>query len=89
MGRVILIGTLDTKGAEYEYLRACLREAGAEVTLIDVGVLGEPGAVADIGAAEVAEAGGAPAAKPATYPRGQRHARRRAPPRWGAASCAS
>lgn len=59
MGQVILIGTLDTKGAEYEYLRACLREAGAEVTLIDVGVLGEPGAAADISAAEVAEAGGA------------------------------
>ena len=30
MGQVILIGTLDTKGAEYEYLRACLREAGAD-----------------------------------------------------------
>jgi uncharacterized protein (UPF0261 family) len=59
MGHVVLIGTLDTKGPEYDYIRACLTEAGASVTLIDVGVLGEPRAAPDISAAEVAEAGGA------------------------------
>ncbi|MGC2415960.1 MAG: Tm-1-like ATP-binding domain-containing protein, partial [Stellaceae bacterium] len=59
MGHVLLIGTLDTKGPEYDYLRTCLKEAGASVTLIDVGVLGEPGAVPDITAGEIAEAGGA------------------------------
>jgi uncharacterized protein (UPF0261 family) len=59
MGQVVLIGTLDTKGPEYDYIRACLREACASVLLIDVGVLGEPRAIADISASEVAEAGGA------------------------------
>jgi hypothetical protein len=54
MEHVILIGTLDTKGPEYEYIRTCLWEAGASVTLIDSGVLGEPDAIPDITAGEVA-----------------------------------
>jgi uncharacterized protein (UPF0261 family) len=59
MGQVILIGTLDTKGLEYDYIRTCLQEAGASVLLIDIGVLGEPRAIPDISASEVAEAAGA------------------------------
>jgi uncharacterized protein (UPF0261 family) len=59
MGHVVLIGTLDTKGPEYDYIRSCLRDAGADVLLIDIGVLGEPRAAPDISASEVAEAGGA------------------------------
>jgi uncharacterized protein (UPF0261 family) len=50
---------LDTKGPEYEFLRTCLKEARATVTLVNTGVLGEPDIVCDISAAEVAEAGGA------------------------------
>ena len=39
---VVLVGTLDTKGQEYAFLRDRIREAGAEVLLVDTGILGEP-----------------------------------------------
>ncbi len=58
MGHVVLIGTLDTKGPEHAYLRTCLEEAGASVTLVDVGIRGQPGAIPDVTAREVAEAAG-------------------------------
>lgn len=59
MATVVLVGTLDTKGAEYAWLRDRLRELGCEVVLVDAGV-GEPaaGVVADVLAERVAEAGG-------------------------------
>ena len=56
--RVLLIGTLDTKGAEYAYVRDLIRARGCDVVVMDLGVLGEPPFVADIGASEVARAGG-------------------------------
>jgi uncharacterized protein (UPF0261 family) len=56
---VVLVGTLDTKGHELEYMRDRVREAGAEVVLVDVGVLGEPQVTADVSREEVAEAAGA------------------------------
>lgn len=56
---VVLVGTLDTKGVEYDYLRSRLRERGVDVVLIDAGVLGEPLAEPDIGREEVARAVGA------------------------------
>ncbi len=59
MPTVVLVGTLDTKGVEYEYLRQRLRERGCEVLLIDAGVLGEPQATPDITREEVARAAGA------------------------------
>ena len=42
MTTVVLVGTLDTKGIEYGFLRDRLREAGVDVVLVDAGVLGEP-----------------------------------------------
>jgi uncharacterized protein (UPF0261 family) len=59
MATVVLVGTLDTKGVEYDYLRSRLREQGVDVVLIDAGVLGEPLAEPDIGREEVARAVGA------------------------------
>ena len=53
------MGTLDTKGPEYAFVRERLREAGVAVTVVDVGVLGEPGFPPDVTAAEVARAAGA------------------------------
>ena len=50
----MLVGTLDTKGHEYAYLRERIREAGAEVTLVDAGVLGQPQVAADVSREEVA-----------------------------------
>ncbi len=58
MPTIVLLGSLDTKGPEYGYLKSCVEEAGAVALLIDWGVLGTPGCVPDIGAAEVAAAGG-------------------------------
>jgi uncharacterized protein (UPF0261 family) len=55
---VVLIGTLDTKGREYAYLRDHVREAGVDVLLLDVGVLGAPLAEPDVRRDEVARAGG-------------------------------
>ncbi|MGW1842159.1 Tm-1-like ATP-binding domain-containing protein [Streptomyces sp. NPDC001966] len=60
MATVVLVGTLDTKGAEYEWLAARLREAGCDVVLVDAGVMPSPaGTVAgDIDAAAVARRAG-------------------------------
>jgi len=55
---IVLVGTLDTKGAEYGYLRERVRQLGAQTILIDVGTGGPPTIPADITAAEVAAAAG-------------------------------
>ena len=59
MATVVLLGTLDTKGEEYEFLRQKVREEGVDVLLVDTGVLGVPLADPDISRQEVAEAAGA------------------------------
>ena len=59
MATVVAIGTLDTKGTEYAYLRERLREHGVDVLLVDAGVLGEPATEPDITREEVARAAGA------------------------------
>lgn len=56
---VILVGTLDTKGPEYEFVKARILEAGAGVFMIDAGVTNKPYFKPDIGAEEVAAAVGA------------------------------
>src|SRR5436190_2411243 len=56
MATVVLLGTLDTKGREYDYLRDRLREHGVDVVLVDAGVF-EPQAEADVPREEVATAG--------------------------------
>lgn len=58
MTTVILLGTLDTKGREYAYLRDRLTTAGVDTTLVDVGVLGDPAVQPDVTAADVAAAAG-------------------------------
>jgi uncharacterized protein (UPF0261 family) len=59
MGKtVVLAGALDTKGAEFSYVRKVIRRAGLDVLTVDFGVLGEPAFVPDISRAEVAQAGG-------------------------------
>ncbi len=55
---VVVIGTLDTKGPEHGYVRDRLRDAGVNVTLVDVGVLGGPTVDPDVAADEVARAAG-------------------------------
>jgi len=57
--RVVVIGTLDTKGPEVAYLRDRLQALGLQTTVVDSGILGEPLDIEpDISAAEVARHGG-------------------------------
>ena len=65
MGKnVVIIGTLDTKGAEIGYLRDQLQRLGLETTVVDSGILGEPLGITlergrDISRAEAASYGDA------------------------------
>ncbi len=56
---IVLVGTLDTKGDEYAYLRDRIEELGAGTLLVDVGVLGEARVAPDVSREEVARAAGA------------------------------
>jgi uncharacterized protein (UPF0261 family) len=56
--RVIIAATLDTKGAEVAFVRHEFERRGVGVTVIDCGVLGEPGTAATFTRADVASAGG-------------------------------
>src|SRR4051812_24392679 len=55
---VVLVGTLDTKGEEYSFLRDRLRQAGVDTLLVDVGTQGPPRTEPDLAREEVAAAGG-------------------------------
>ena len=57
MATVVLVGTLDTKGAEHAFLAERIRERGIEVILVDAGV-GEPTVSPDVTRHEVAAAAG-------------------------------
>ena len=48
MSSVYLFATLDTKGAEADFVRRLLVSCGVGVTLVDVGALGEPAVAADV-----------------------------------------
>ena len=55
---VVVLATLDTKAEEAEFLRRQVIALGGRVTIIDLGVVGTPGLVADVGRDKIAEAGG-------------------------------
>jgi len=55
---VLLLGALDTKGAEYAFVRDRLQAAGLNTLVVNSGVLGEPAFTPDISADDVAKAGG-------------------------------
>lgn len=56
--KVAILGTLDTKGEEFAYLREQIELAGVSTLVIDAGVLGQPTFPPDIGREEVSLAGG-------------------------------
>ena len=56
---VLLVGTLDTKGDELNFVAQRLVALGCEVLTVDVGVLGSPRFVPDISRDQVAAAAGA------------------------------
>jgi uncharacterized protein (UPF0261 family) len=55
---ILLPGTLDTKYDEYAFVADLIRERGHATLLLDLGVLRDPPAPADIAASDVARAGG-------------------------------
>jgi uncharacterized protein (UPF0261 family) len=56
---IAIVATLDTKGAEIDYVAGRVRAFGGVPTVIDAGILGEPtGAPPDIRREDVARAGG-------------------------------
>lgn len=58
MPTVVLLGTLDTKGEEYDFLRREIAARGVATLVIDAGVLAQPTFAPDIKRDEVAAAGG-------------------------------
>jgi uncharacterized protein (UPF0261 family) len=59
MPRVVLLGTLDTKGHEYAYLRERLAALGVDVTVVDAGIHEPAGLSPDVPRGDVARAAGA------------------------------
>jgi len=55
---VALLGALDTKGAEYAFVKQCIEARGHNTLLVDVGVLGPPGIEPDVARQQVARAAG-------------------------------
>jgi uncharacterized protein (UPF0261 family) len=56
---IALVGTLDTKGEEIDFLRSLILARGHRVIITDTGILGKPHLKADISRREIARAGGA------------------------------
>ena len=59
MATVVLMGTLDTKLAEFSWIRDQLLQDGCAVTVLDVGTFSDDAGLADITARSVATAAGA------------------------------
>ena len=57
--KILVIGTADTKAAELLYLKERIDSQGAQATIMDVGVLGQPSFTPDIPNHAVAQAAGA------------------------------
>src|SRR5687768_15586856 len=55
---VVLIGTLDTKGTEFQFVRDLLQQAGVATLVIDAGVLQPPAFTPDVPREEVYRAAG-------------------------------
>ena len=55
---IVVLATMDTKGAECAFLREEIERLGARATLIDIGVVDEPGIPVDHDARSVARRGG-------------------------------
>jgi uncharacterized protein (UPF0261 family) len=58
MKTALLIGTLDTKGAEYAFVRDLIQARGVETLVMDLGTVGEAAFKADFVAEDVAQRGG-------------------------------
>ena len=55
---IVVVGALDTKGVEFQFVCSLIRENGFETILVDFGVMGDPQFAPDVTADHVARAGG-------------------------------
>ena len=55
---VVIAGALDTKGADFAFVKELLEEAGMATLVVDFGVMGEPAFAPDVTRQEVCAAGG-------------------------------
>ena len=55
---VVLVGSLDTKGEEYAYVKELIEKEGLNTLVVDFGVMGAPFFAPDISREEVAAAAG-------------------------------
>jgi uncharacterized protein (UPF0261 family) len=58
MKTVVLVGALDTKGAEYAFVKQLIEQQGVQTLVVDFGVMGEPAFPPEIARTEVMAAGG-------------------------------
>jgi uncharacterized protein (UPF0261 family) len=58
LSKIVIVGTLDTKGEEFQYVKDIIEGEGLKTIVVDAGVLGEAYFEPDIKRSEVAEAGG-------------------------------
>ena len=55
---IVLVGSLDTKGAEFAFVKTLVEKEGLQTLVVDFGVMGTPEFEPDIGRESVATAGG-------------------------------
>ena len=53
-----IVGTLDTKGTEFQFIKEQIEASGTATCVVNTGIIGEPHFVPDVSAGEVAAAGG-------------------------------
>lgn len=59
MGKTVgIVGTLDTKGMEFQFIKEQIEANGTATCVVNTGILGDPHFAPDVSAGEVAEAGG-------------------------------
>ena len=54
---VCIVGTMDTKGVEFSFIKSQIESTGVSTCVINTGILGEPQLTPDVSADEVAQAG--------------------------------
>ena len=57
-GTIVMAGALDTKGADFAFVKELIEETGLATLVVDFGVMGEPAFAAEVSRQEVCAAGG-------------------------------
>ena len=54
---IVIVGALDTKGTEFQFVRDLVQANGLETLVVDFGVMGDPSFTPDVSSEEVARCG--------------------------------